>query len=278
MHWILYLIVNHRRVVSLLLTSFVSLFLITASPAKQATAARFLSMTVFYPFQVVFSQSTRIRNIFAENRRLKRDVVQLSATVAHLKEEALENVRLRSMLAFAADYSYDLLPVRVIARDPSSNQKSIVVSAGLRDSVAMWMPLVDEKGVVGKVVQVMHRISLVQLIKDPSNRTSVLFGRTRSVGILETENGRDFFVRCRSHEQIERGDTVVTSGLGGIYPRGLTVGTVERIDDISDPLFKRVAVRVSVDFDHLEELFVMRMSPQWAAFRAELDSIEFDHD
>ncbi len=278
MYWIYNFIITHRRIFSLLLTSFLSLLMITAPPVKQAATLRFLSMTLFFPLQIVLSQSSKVRNIFAENRRLKKEVIELSAVVAQLQEDALENDRLRGMLKMARNSSYDLLPVRVIAQDPSPAQKSIVVNAGKNDSIGMWMPLVDEKGVVGKVVQVMHRISLVQLIKDPSNRTSVLFRRTRTVGILETENGNEFFVRCRSHEPIEVGDTVVTSGLGGIYPRGLTVGTVKRIDKIHDPLFKVVAVALNVKFDHLEELFIMRLSPQWSAFRSELDSLEIDNE
>jgi rod shape-determining protein MreC len=278
MYWIYHFIVTHRRVFSLLLTSFVSFLLIIAPPVKQAAALRFLSMTIFFPLQVALSQTTKVRNIFSENRRLKHEVIRLSTTVAELENESIENRRLRKLLEFAPNFSYDLIPVRVIAYDPSPVLKSIVVSAGKTDSVAMWMPLIDEKGIVGKVVQVMHHISLVQLIKDPSNRASVLFRRTRAVGILETENGVDFFVRCRNHEPIEIGDTVVTSGLGGIYPRGLTVGTVRRINPIRDPLFKQVSVSLSVDFDHLEQVFILRMSPQWTAFRAELDSIELNND
>jgi rod shape-determining protein MreC len=142
----------------------------------------------------------------------------------------------------------------------------------------MYMPLIGEKGVVGKVVQVMHQISLVQLLRDPSNRIGVLFSRTRTIGILETENGNDFFVLCRSHEPIVKGDTVVTSGLGGIYPRGLQVGFVKKIDPIKDPLFKKVFIDCSVDFDHIEELFIMRVSPQWSAFRNEMDSIGHGND
>ena len=278
MNSIFNLIISHRRFFSLLLTSIISLMMITAPPVRQAATLRFLSMTVFFPLQVVLSQSTKVRNIFSENRRLKSEVIRLSARVAELQEESIENSRLRRMLDMTENFSYDLLPVRVIAQDPSPALRSIVVSAGLSDSIAMWMPLVNERGVVGKVVQVMHRISLVQLLKDPSNRTGVLFRRTRATGILETENGNDFFVQCRSHEPIETGDTIVTSGLGGIYPRGLPVGTVKHIDKISDPLFKQVTVSLSVDFNHIEELFVMRLSPQWSAFRSELDSIEFDND
>ena len=278
MYWIFNFIVTHRRIFSLLLTSLVSLLLITAPPVKQAAALRFLSMTIFFPLQITLSQTTKIRNIFSENRRLKQEVITLSTEVARLKDASSENERLRDLLHFTPKFSYTLLPVRVIAYDPSPAPKSIVVSAGKNDSVAMWMPLVDEKGVVGKVVQVMHRISLVQLLKDPSNRTSVLFRRTRTVGILETENGRDFFVRCRIHEPINPGDTLVTSGLGGIYPRGLTVGITKRVDRIRDPLFKLAMVNLTVDFNRLAELFVVRMAPQWAAFRSELDSIEFNDD
>jgi rod shape-determining protein MreC len=278
MQGILHLIIAQRKFVSLLVTTLLSLLLITASPMQQAAALRFLSMTIFFPLQIVLSQSTRVKNIFAENRRLKEEVIRLSASVAQLKEASIENKRLRNLLSIAQEYDYDLLPVRVIARDPAEAYRSVVVSAGKNDSVEMLMPLIGEKGVVGKVVQVMHKICLVQLLRDPSNRTSVLFSRTRTIGILETENGNNFFVRCRSHEPIDIGDTIVTSGLGGIYPRGLTVGIVKNIDQIRDPLFKKVNVDLSMDFDHLEELFIIRISPQWSAFRNELDSIEFNNE
>ncbi|MBN1756991.1 MAG: rod shape-determining protein MreC [Chitinispirillaceae bacterium] len=278
MHSIFNLILSFRRFFSLLVTVILSLIMITSPPMKQAATLRFLSMTAFFPLQVALSQTTKIRNIFGENRHLRAEVVRLSAEVAELQEKAQENKRLRDMLDLADNFDYSLLPVRVIAQDPSPAQRSIVVTAGVSDSAAMWMPLVNERGVVGKVVQVMHRISLVQLLKDPSNRTGVLFRRTRATGILETENGNDFFVQCRSHEPIEEGDTIVTSGLGGIYPRGLNVGTVKKIAPDPDPLFKQVEVAMSVDFNHIEELFIMRLSPQWSAFRTELDSIEFDND
>ncbi len=278
MHSIFTLIISHRRFFSLVLTSLLSLLMITSSPVRQEETLRFLSMTIFFPLQVALSQTTKISNVFSENRHLKAEVVRLSAAVAELREESLENKRLRNMLDLADNFDYNLLPVRVIAQDPSPALRSIVVTAGKTDSIAMWMPLVNERGVVGKVVQVMPRISLVQLLRDPSNRTGVLFHRTRATGILETENGHDFFVQCRNHEPIEVGDTIVTSGLGGIYPRGLTVGLVKKIQKDPDPLFKQIAVALSVDFNHIEELFIMRLSPQWSAFRSELDSIEFDND
>ena len=108
---------------------------------------------------------------------------------------------------------------------------------------------------------------------DPSN-APILNRRSRTVSILETENGRSFFFRCRNHEDLQIGDTIVTSGLGGIYPKGLRVGQVDRITDSQNPLFKRVWVELSVDFDRIEDLFVLLLSPQWQSFREELDSLE----
>lgn len=278
MHWIVEFVVRHRSIFSLMLTSMLSIWMINAPPVKQVSTVRFLSMTIFYPLQATLSQTTRFQDVFVENKRLKKEVVGLTAELAQLHEEAAENDRLRGLLNLAQDFDYDLLPVRVIAHDPSPAHKSIVINVGKSEQVKMWMPVIGEKGVVGKVVQVMNQLSLVQLIRDPSNRTGVLFRRTRTIGILETENGNDFFVRCRSHEEVAEGDSIITSGLGGIYPRGFQVGTVSSVTKSRDPLFNRAWVKLSVDFGHMEELFVMRLSPRWSAFREEFDSLELNND
>jgi len=127
--------------------------------------------------------------------------------------------------------------------------------------------------VAGKVVQVMGGLSLVQLLNDPLNRTSIMVRRSRAVSILETENGKDFFARFRIHEEVAIGDTVVSSGLGGIYPKGFLVGFVDRVFDDRDPLFKKVSVRPALNLNHLEELFIVRLPPQWAAFKQQIDSL-----
>jgi rod shape-determining protein MreC len=275
MHWIIEFVIRHRNFCSLLLTVMISLWMIS-SPEQQRTAtARLLTVTVFYPLQVSLNQIKTISDIFKENRHLRLEVVTLATQVAALKEQAVENDRLRGMLNISKDFNYDLTPVRVIARDPSESFRSIIINGGKKDGIKQWMPVVGEFGVVGKVVQVMGSLSLVQILRDPINRTSVMAQRTRTVGILESPDGQSFFLRCRSHEDVKIGDTVITSGLGGIYPRGLRVGFISKISDSGDPLFKKAWIKLSVDFDHVEELFVMRLSPQWSSFVNEFDSLEY---
>lgn len=276
MQWIFELIVKFRSFFSLLLITIICLWMISGSSERQVSTARFFTTTIFYPLQLVLTQITRVENVFSENRRLKTENAKLSVKVALLQEQVSESDRLRQLLNISSDFSYELLPVRVIARDPSSVYKSVVVNAGKKDSIFKYMPLVSEKGVVGKVIQVMNGISLVQLLKDPSNRTSVMSKRTRTVGILETNDGNNFFIKVRSHEEFKTGDTILTSGLGGIYPRGIGIGYVKNTGTASDPLFKKVYIEPAVNFEHIEELFVVRLSPQWVAFRAEMDSIEFN--
>lgn len=248
--------------------------MMTSAPVKQQQIARILSFSIFYPFQYYISQSTRVKNIFAENRKLKEDNASQAASIALLKEQAQESGRLEGLLKLENNYSFDLQVARVAAREPSKISRGLIISAGKENGIAAYMPVFTSQGVVGKVIQVLPHLSMVQLLSDPSNRTSVMLQRSREVGILETENGDDFFIRYRTHADVNPGDTVVTSGLGGVYLKGLMIGIVSRVDANQDPLFKKVQVKVSVDFDRLEEVFVIRVKSQWSSFRSELDSLE----
>jgi rod shape-determining protein MreC len=269
------LIVRYRNACSLLLTVVLSLLMISLRPEPQAKVARVLSMSIFYPAYATVSQVSNFTNVYAENKRLRQELAEASTQLQKARELSRENERLLGLLGFAEHDEYDLVPVRVVARDPSHQYRGVVVNGGKEQGVTEYMPLVGEHGAVGRVIQVMGNMSMVQLLRDPASRTSVMVSRSRSVGILGTENGRDFFVRLRSHEDVLKGDTVVTSGLGGIFPKGLTVGIVSNIDD-RNTLFQRAFIDFAVNFDKLEELFIMRMPPQWSARRLEIDSMKIE--
>lgn len=273
MHWLLELVIRYRLYLSLAATTLASLLMLSSPPATQAKTARVLTMSLFYPLQITVAQVTRAKNIYAENSRLKIDVALLSAQIAGLREQGAENERLRAMLGFEQDASFDLIPVRVVARDPSPFFRSVVVNAGKDKGVHTFMPVVGERGIAGKVVCAMGGASLVQLLNDPLNRTSIMVRRSRAVSILETQNGSDYFARFRIHEDVREGDSVITSGLGGIYPRGFAVGVVDKVLDEHDPLFKKTVILPSLDIKHLEELFIVRLEPRWSALKEQIDSL-----
>ena len=278
MRWIIEIVVRHRNISSLLLTAALSLAMISAGPDAQSKTIRYLNFSFYYPAYATVSQITRFGNVYSENTRLKHELAQTSVRLHQIEEQSAENARLRGLLEVAEDSPYQLIPVRVVARDPSHLYRSVVINGGKNQDIVSFMPLVTEHGAVGKVIQVMGNVSLVQLLRDPSSRTSVMVRGTRAVGIMETENGRDFFVRLRSHEDVQTADTITTSGLGGIYPKGLLVGMVSKTGEDNNTLFKRAYINFAVDFEKLEEIFVIRLAPQWSAFRPELDSLKMKYE
>jgi rod shape-determining protein MreC len=276
MHWVIQFFVRHRILTSLILVVGTSLWMLAAAPTRQLAIARTLAITVFYPIDVTVGQARRAMGIFAENHRLVARLADVNTRLALLEESAAELARLHALLGFKEQSAYDLVPARVVARDPGHVFRSVVVDGGANRSFVKYLPLVNGEGLIGRVVQVMPQLSLVQLLRDPGARASVMTRRGRVVGILQSDNGMDLFVRYRADDTVYDADTVVTSGLGGTYPKGLLVGSVTGTQDDDDPLFRRARVRPFVDFNRVEEAFIMRLTPQWAAFSSELDSLAYE--
>ncbi|MBD3322598.1 MAG: rod shape-determining protein MreC [Chitinivibrionales bacterium] len=273
MLWIFQFIYRHHTLSSLFLTVILSLWMLSRSLDQQQRLSRTLMFSLFYPFQYATSMTGRIKNVFAENKKLRHQVAELAVRNAELEEYSAENARLNKLLSFKKDSPYSLKAAHVVIREPSYQMRSIVIDAGKEDGVLQFMPVVTQDGIVGKVTQVLRNLSLVQLIKDPSCRTSVMIKPSRAVGILETDEGDRYYIRLRSHEDVAENDTIITSGLGGIFPPGLNAGKVDLIAKDKNPLFKRVYIKPFVNFDRIEEVFVILLPPQWSAFQSEKDSL-----
>ncbi len=250
--------------------------MLSNSQSGKQRIAQALLLSVFYPVQYTVSLSSNIGNIFAENKRLRLEVAMLRTKLLLSQEDANTHLRMDKLYEAGDRLSYDLYPARVVVRDPSYILRSIAINAGSADNVVVNMPVINQDGLVGKVIQVLPHVSRVHLIKDPSCKTSVMIKRSRTIGILETDNGSNFFFKCQEHSNVQSGDTVLTSGLGGIYPKGLIAGIVSHIEIDNDPLFKIVYIQTAVNFDHLEEVFVIRVSPQWSALNQDMDSLQME--
>ncbi|MBD3343587.1 MAG: rod shape-determining protein MreC [Chitinivibrionales bacterium] len=273
MLWIFQFIVRHHTFSSLIVTVLLSLWMLSMPPQQQKQMSRILTLSIFYPFQYTISLSGRVKNIFAENKRLRQKVATLTTRNAALEQYAEENERLKDLLSITMESPYSLQAAHVVVREPSHQMRSLIINAGHNKGVLRYMPVITQNGIVGKIIQVLPHLSQVQLIKDPSCKTSVMIKRSRAVGILETDEGDKFYVRLRNHEDVTENDTIITSGLGGIFPQGLHTGSVARVTEDANPLFKRVYIKPFVNFDRIEEVFVILLPPQWSAFQSEKDSL-----
>jgi len=236
---------------------------------REWNPAEKLVIEITAPFQKIFTGTiSTARNIWKnyfflvetrqQNLRLNKKIDLLEIENSRYQELLLANQRLQQLLKFQENTEETFLPARVIGWDSSALFKSIIISKGENDGLKINMPVVNSKGVVGRIVSISPNYAKVLLVTDQNSAVDGLVQRSRCRGMLKGRGSSEcFFDYVIKACDIETGDVIVTSGLGRAFPKGLYLGTVKRIDDSPDKLFKDVVVVSSVDFSKLEEILVI---------------------
>ncbi|MBF0528170.1 MAG: rod shape-determining protein MreC [Deltaproteobacteria bacterium] len=197
-----------------------------------------------------------------ENQELRRALDRSKAQIVTLKENGLAYQRLTKLLKFSKEGPHPSLGARVIGWGPRPWFKTATIDRGSIDGVAVDMPIINEQGLVGRVVEVSPRFARILLITDFNSSVDAMIQRSRARGIMQggSENicGLKY---VHTKEDVIWGDTVVTSGLGALFPRGILLGTVTRVKKAGYDMFQDIEITPSVDFDHLEELLVILTTP-----------------
>ena len=193
-----------------------------------------------------------------ENRRLKRALGRMRTQVNELREDSLANDRLSRMLRLTESQQALRLGARVVSWDPGPWFKTVVIDRGSSDGVRSGMPVLSDLGVIGRTVEVTPHFSKVLLIIDYNSRVDALVQRNRVRGILAGRSEKT----CRlnyvlKNDDVQREDVLVTAGTGGIYPRGLPLGRVNRVRKEGQDIFLEIDVTPAADFDRLEEVVVL---------------------
>lgn len=196
--------------------------------------------------------------------QLLKENDQMRGELALLAETTSENERLRGMLDFRRDMPGEMVAASVIGSDSASYAKSLRINRGSRAGITRNMAVVTPSGVVGRVLEVAPWHADVQLVTDPHSRVPVRVQRTRSQGMLEgLSKGLCHLKYVARSEDVQPGDVVVTSGLGGIFPGGLVVGTVVNVEKREFGVLQDVRVTPAVDLQRLpEEVFVVLKVPE----------------
>ena len=190
---------------------------------------------------------------------------QLEATVQGMNELQLENQRLRELLGVTETTpETDYIAATVVAMDPSGWFRGFTIDKGARDGVNKDDPVLTSSGLVGRVMTVNDRTSTVLAIIDSRSAAAGMVERTRDHGIVRGSlfvNASDELVQMSylpSGVELTTGDRVITSGLDGIYPKGLYIGTVRSISRDAAGEDRYVVLSPAVDFMHLEDVLVMK--------------------
>lgn len=193
-----------------------------------------------------------------KNEQLSKQILVLNAKIGSLSEIEQENERLKDLLNFKQSTSYQSIPAKIIAWDSSSDFRTIRIDKGFKDGLRIQSPVVSHKGVVGYIYRMSDHFADILTILDPNNRVDAIVGRTRSYGIAEGfSSDRSIMKYLRITDAVSLNDEVLTSGLGYIYPKGLRLGHISKIERESYGITQHVEVYPSVNFNTLEEVIVL---------------------
>jgi len=264
-------LLHRNRYFLLAVALLLSTLLLYSYNLRQKGATTFFEravLTLAAPFQASFDASadylsglwnnylwlvdTRQRNL-----SLEKENRELNAKLRQVEEFRLQNERLRQLLAFVDDIDRPALPAQVIGEDASSWARTVVVDKGSHSGLRDGLPVVSAAGVVGRVIKTAPNSARVLLITDASSAIAALVQRTRTRGVahgLGIDLSLDYALRTAD---ILEGDLLITSGMGGIFPKGLTIGRVKQVKKDEFGLFQDVKIEPAADFSHLEEVLII---------------------
>jgi rod shape-determining protein MreC len=248
--------------------SFVALVLLSLWMLKQPLERKqFIGESVvsyiFFPVQITIHWLTTYRDLVNENDILKTQVAQLSIQNQFYKQQILQQMRLDAMVDYQADTLKNTTIAKVVARDPALLDLSLVINKGLQDSININMPVFTPKGLIGRISKIFQNHAIVQLLHDPTSRVALMQTRTRLLGILQSNDSRRLFFTFPRQSDVKSGDTLMTSGFGGIFPQGIPVGIVSKFYQADLQVMRLAEVQLFQNPAYLEEVFVLKSQSSW---------------
>jgi rod shape-determining protein MreC len=236
---------------------------------KEFTAPHKFGLEVIGPFQTAISKVSNyvggfwgkyseLLDVREENEQLRQELLQYKTANIEYREAVATNVRLQKLLELKESLPPPTLTAEIVGKDPSLWFRTFTINRGSSDGVQKGMPVVTVEGVVGQVLTSSPNYSKVLLATDPNSAIEIITQKTRVQGIVKGL-GRDAFglhYVLKSGEVV-KGDYVLTSGLGGVFPKGLMVGTVSEVMKSRRGMFQTIEIEPAVDFSQLEYLIII---------------------
>jgi rod shape-determining protein MreC len=220
-------------------------------------------------------------NASKENRALKNNIETLKTEVFNYQEMVKETARLHDLIRFGTQIERKKIIAQVVSWDSADDYKVVRINRGLKDGVKLQSVVTSAEGLVGYVYRLTDHFADVITILDANNRVDGVVERLRSHGIVEGySHGRCIMKYVNRTEPIILNDIVLTAGLGNVYPKGLRIGYISRIERESYGITQHVEITPLVNFSKLEEVLVLVLEQEehkqleWKALEEQLNSIE----
>lgn len=222
------------------------------------TPVRVLGSLVATPFNAagnVMGNLTASQETLSE---LREQNAELTAQVAELSESKKTSERLESLLNLQSTYSLTSTAARIIGNSSDAWSRAVTIDKGTAAGFSCGMAVCNSGGVIGQIVEVSATTSTVQLITDEGSGVSAMIQSTRAQGMLQGQPDGSLRLSYVSTESdVKVGDIVITSGIGGVYPKGLPLGTVSSVEKSDNDVYYTIVVRAQSTAENNEEVLVI---------------------
>lgn len=236
----------------------ISLIMIFSNDNIQLGYFRAIAIGFIGTIQSGVSAVPNVFELEKENKYLREKNIQLSNEIGSLKEAKLENIRLTKLLTLKDKNISGVVSARIINKSLIQTRNTITLNVGENDSVKVNMPVITDDGLVGRIVGTSKSYSIAQILYNKDLRISVKTQRSRIDGILTFDGfGNIIVTNVPKAADVIVGDLLVTSEYSNLFPPGIPVGVVSESGNL-DNLFKKIIIKPVVNFNILEEVFVLK--------------------
>jgi len=190
---------------------------------------------------------------------LNKKNAELAYKNTRLQDALLENIRLRKLLEFKESNSFELIPAEVIGENPLSILNGFLLNQGSNKNIFKDDAVLTSGGLVGKIADADDEFSTCQILLDRNCKVSAKIQRNRELGIIAWDGGAQLeLLYIAKTISVIKGDVVVTSGYSQIYPENIKIGVVVDVSEETDYLFQKITVKPAVNFNQVEEVFIVK--------------------
>lgn len=272
-------LIRHKAIITLVTTFLFCVISLSIQSSSFTGSIEGVGSTLVMPFQkgyhyaqnsvnMLWAGFTELNDVREELAKTRMKLQEYEAATEDLEEIKKENRRLKNLLNFREQMVYESVPAQIISKDPDNWFRTIIINKGSWDGLRVNMPVVafsgGKKAVVGKVIEVRGTISRVLPLISPDMKVGVRLQSTRFPGLMQGYSSTSSLCvidYISKSTRIIKGDNVITSGQGGIFPQGLLIGTVDEQIQSSSSAFQKATVKPVIDYNQVEEVFVIMKIP-----------------
>lgn len=262
---------SFKEYIILIILLIISLTLLSQNNNAGIQKVRSLAFGTFASVTSMFTDVFNVSNLKKDNQELRRTNAELMLQMSKLREYGIVNNDLKNLLNFKDSTDFSLVSATVVSKSLTKSQGTITLNAGKNQSVKVGMPVITDKGLVGIVFSTSDNYSIARTLTNVDLKLTIKSERTRENAIMKWNGDWLVMINVPKTFDIKKGDRIVTSEISSIVPFPLPVGVVADIGDIEKGIFNEVRVQPFVDFQRVENVFILGIVKS-----KEIDNLEFN--